>query len=104
MNFKHNRTNTSKPSNVSIRHKSTCYHTRQTIVAMAVASTIWGPTALAACDISPKNQYEYIDSVELNGEQFFDGTFIENGETLVLTPAYSGYAYKDFWTVWIDHK
>ncbi|KGJ86381.1 GEVED domain-containing protein [Colwellia psychrerythraea] len=73
--------------------------------AIAVAVLLSGMTmesAMAACDISPDNRYEFIDSISLNGSAFTNGSTLKNGDILELTPGYNAYAYRENWSVWID--
>lgn len=58
--------------------------------------------AVAVCEISANDRYEFIQSVSLNGSALSNGANVSDGETLELTPGYSGYAYRNNWRVWID--
>ncbi|MCL1049867.1 GEVED domain-containing protein [Shewanella abyssi] len=58
--------------------------------------------ALATCDISPDNRYEYIDSISIDGIEVTDGTEINSGDVVQLTPGYASYRYGEYWSVWLD--
>jgi len=58
--------------------------------------------AAAACAISPNDRYEFIESISLNGSTLSNNVTLQNGDVLALTPGYSGYAYREDWSIWLD--
>ncbi|MCJ8319296.1 MAG: GEVED domain-containing protein [Colwellia sp.] len=86
--------------NISVTNK-----TGKTKLAIALASLLSALTmqsALATCSISTNDRYEYIQSIKLNGTTLSSGVVLEDNDVLELTPGYSGYAYRDHWSVWLD--
>ncbi|QBG37334.1 GspH/FimT family protein [Litorilituus sediminis] len=59
-------------------------------------------SAVAVCEISANDRYEFIQSISLNGSALSNGANIADGDLLELTPGYSGYAYRNDWHVWLD--
>jgi len=83
-----------------VTNKSSTVKLAITIAACLSAFTM--QSASAACSISPNDRYEFIQSISLNGAALSSGATIKNANVLELTPGYSGYAYRDNWSVWID--
>jgi len=78
---------------------------KQTRLALAIASCLSAfqmQAASAACEISPNDSYEYIQRITLNGTDLSNGVTLKSDDVIELTPGYSGYAYKDSWSVWLD--
>lgn len=61
-----------------------------------------GNQALAACDISPDNRYEFIGSISVDGVEMADGAELTTGSSLQLTPGYASYRYHEYWSIWVD--
>lgn len=76
---------------------------RETLLSISVLlSCLSGMQASAACDISPDNRYEFIDSITLDGIELADGAQLTSDAVLQLTPGYSSYRYNEYWSIWID--
>jgi len=71
-------------------------------LATIMAASLSTHYALAACTISPNNNYEFIQSIKVNGASLTNETVLDNGDIVELTPGYSDYAYKDDWSMWLD--
>lgn len=83
----------------NINRKST---NKLLVIAATCASVFTMQSALAACSISTNDRYEFIQSIKLNGTSLSSGMTLKNDDVLELTPGYSGYAYRNDWSVWLD--
>lgn len=78
---------------------------RKATAAMIITACCSGfvmKPAAAACAISPNDRYEFIESISLNGSNLSNNVTLQNGDVLALTPGYSGYAYREDWSIWLD--
>ncbi|QQX78877.1 hypothetical protein JK628_15060 [Shewanella sp. KX20019] len=69
-----------------------------TILMAGLASNL----AFATCVLSPDNRYEFIDSISIDGIEVTDGTEINSGDVVQLSPGYASYRYGEYWSVWLD--
>ncbi len=75
----------------------------ETLLSLSVLmSSLSVMQASAACNISPDNRYEFIDSITLDGNGLANGAQLTSETILQLTPGYSSYRYSEYWSIWID--